>query len=93
MAQNITLMTLSPYSPELNPVENVWPFLRQSRPANRVFDSCETIVDACCVARNGPSEIPDRAASITMRDLVQVNPRCRWYKMFRLSRNKMCFPD
>ena len=27
---NITLLALPPYSPELNPVENVWQFLRQN---------------------------------------------------------------
>ncbi len=49
---NITLLTLPPYSPELNPVENIWQFLRQNRLANRVFDSYETIVAACCEAWN-----------------------------------------
>ena len=39
------------YSPELNPIENIWRLrLRQNRLANRVFDSYDTIVAACCDA-------------------------------------------
>ena len=43
---NITCVPLPPYSPELNPVENLWQYLRQNHLANRVFDSCDAIVDA-----------------------------------------------
>jgi len=28
---NITLLCLPPYSPELNPVENVWEYLRKNK--------------------------------------------------------------
>ena len=74
---NITLLTLPPYSPELNPVENVWQFLRQNRLANRVFDSSDAIVDVCCDvccdAWNAPLAIPERLASITSRNWANVN--------------------
>ena len=46
---NITLFKLPPYSPELNPVENVRQYLRQNQLSNRVFQSYDVIVDACCV--------------------------------------------
>ena len=38
---NISLLPLPPYSPQLNPVENVWQFLRQNQliPAPRDLDS------------------------------------------------------
>ena len=49
---NITLLTLPPYSPELNPIENIWQFLRQNHLANRVFESYDSIVAACCDAWN-----------------------------------------
>ncbi len=32
--ENITLVVRSPYSPELNPVENVWEYLRKNKLAN-----------------------------------------------------------
>ena len=42
---NITLLPLPPYSPELNPVENVWQYLRQNQLSLRVWQDYEAIVD------------------------------------------------
>lgn len=70
---NITLLALPPYSPELNPVENIWQFLRQNRLANRVFDSYDAIINACCEAWNALLAIPERIASITVRDWAQIS--------------------
>jgi len=47
---NISLLHLPPYAPELNPVENLWAFLRSNKLANRVFESYDAILDACCDA-------------------------------------------
>jgi transposase-like protein/transposase len=44
---NITLLALPPYSPELNPVERVWHYLRSHWLANSVFPSLADIMDAC----------------------------------------------
>ena len=74
MPPNITLLPLPPYSPELNPVENIWQFLRQNRLANRLFDNYEAIVDACCEAWNALLASPERITSITSRDWAQVSP-------------------
>ena len=49
---NISLLKLPAYSPELNPVENIWQYLRQNQLSNRVFDCYNAIVDACCDAWN-----------------------------------------
>ena len=46
--RNITLMPLPPRSPELNPLENVWQFLRENWLSNRVFQSYDDILDHCC---------------------------------------------
>ena len=70
---NISLLPLPPYSPELNPVENLWQFLRQNTLANRVFDSYEGIVNVCCDAWNTLLAMPERVASITSRDWAQVS--------------------
>jgi transposase len=48
--QNMTLIFLPSRAPELNPVENVWQYLRQNWLSNRVFDSYEAILDAACQA-------------------------------------------
>jgi len=47
---NITLLPLPPKCPELNSIENVWQFLHDNWFSNRVFRSCDNIVDHCCHA-------------------------------------------
>ena len=47
---NITLLTLPAYAPELNPVENVWQFLRDNWLGDRIFTSYDDILDRCCEA-------------------------------------------
>ena len=44
---NITLLQLPPYSPELNPVERIWHYLRSHWLANSEFRSLADIMDAC----------------------------------------------
>ena len=73
---NITLLHLPPYAPELNPVENIWAFLRSNKLSNRVFDSYDAIVDASCDAWNWLIAQPERITSIASRAYAQVNP-CR----------------
>ena len=65
---NITLMPLPAKAPELNPVENVWQFLRENWLSNRVFRSYEDILDHCCVAWNKLTNQPWRIMSIGLRD-------------------------
>ena len=48
--ENITLLRLPAYAPELNPVENLWEFLRQNLLSHRMWDSYDAIVEACCYA-------------------------------------------
>ena len=47
---NITLMPLPPRSPELNPVENIWQFMRDNWLSNHIFNSYDEIVAICCDA-------------------------------------------
>jgi len=70
---NITLLHLPPYSPELNPVENVWAFLRSNKLSNRVFDTYDDIVDACCDAWNWFTSQPGRITTIASRAYAQVS--------------------
>jgi transposase len=65
---NITLLPLPPRSPELNPVENVWQFMRDNWLSNRVFQSYEDIVALCCDAWNNLIERPWKIMSIGMRE-------------------------
>ena len=70
---NITLITLPPYAPELNPIENVWQFLRSNKLATIVFDDYEDIVDKCCTAWNFFAQDKAAVASITTRKWARVN--------------------
>ena len=70
--ENITLLPLPPYAPELNPVELIWQFLRQNQLSNRVFDGYDAIVDACCSAWNALIAAPQRIASIASRPWARV---------------------
>lgn len=69
---NITLLPLPPYSPELNPVENVWQYLKHNFLNNRVFPSYTDILDACCHAWNRLCADKGRIKSITTRDWVRT---------------------
>ena len=64
---NITIIALPPKSPELNPVENVWQFMRDNWLSNRVFKSYDDLVDHCCQAWNKLVDQPWRIMSIGLR--------------------------
>lgn len=65
---NITLLPLPPRSPELNPQENIWQFLRDNWLSNRIFQSYDDIVAHCCDAWNKLIDQPWRIMSIGLRD-------------------------
>lgn len=70
---NISLLHLPPYCPELNPVENIWQYLRQNFLSNRIFDSYDEIVDACCHAWRALTGLTGQIRQIASRDWVTVN--------------------
>jgi len=47
---NITLVPLPPKCPELNPIENVWQYMRQYWLSNCIFNTHHDIVDHCAEA-------------------------------------------
>ena len=67
MPDNITPILLPSRAPELNPVENVWQYLRQTHLSNRVFHDHDAIIDAGCQAWNRLIESPWKIMSIVMR--------------------------
>ncbi|MEF2548043.1 IS630 family transposase [Aurantimonas sp. E1-2-R+4] len=64
---NITLMPLPPKAPELNPVENLWQFIRDNWLSNRIFQSYDDILDHACRAWRNIEAQPWRIMSIGMR--------------------------
>ena len=69
---NISLLRLPPYAPELNPVENVWEYLRANKLSMLVWDSYDAILRACRDAWNWLIADPKRIASITQRPWASV---------------------
>ena len=65
---NLTLLPLPPRSPELNPVETVWAFMRDNRPSNRLFTSYEDILDHGCEAWAKLANQPWRILTLGLRD-------------------------
>ncbi len=49
---NVTLVPLPPYSPELNPVERVWLYLKEQFLSLRLLNDYGAIVEAACAAWN-----------------------------------------
>jgi hypothetical protein len=49
---NVTLVWLPPYSPQLNPVERIWLFLRERHLSHRLLDTYDAVADALCQAWN-----------------------------------------
>jgi putative transposase len=69
---NITPILLPSRAPKLNPVENIWQYLRGNWLSNRVFDGYDAIIDAACEAWRKLLDKPDTIASIGMRDWAHI---------------------
>ena len=65
---NLSIILLPSRSPELNPVEKVWQYLRQNWLSNRVFETYDDILDAGCNAWNRLIAQPETITSIGSRD-------------------------
>jgi transposase len=70
---NITLLPLPPYSPELNPMENIRDYLRGNKLSRRVWESYEAIVTACKQAWLFLISDVERINSIAHRTWAWVN--------------------
>lgn len=73
LPDNVSLLPLPPYCPELNPTENIWEYLRQNYLANTVFETYDDILDACCDAWNKLAKTKGAIKSIASRSWAEVN--------------------
>lgn len=69
---NLTLLSLPPASPELNPTEQVWQALRDMYLANRCYEDYDDIVRACCDAWNGWVDISDNVKNLCSRSWANL---------------------
>ena len=73
--KNITMILLPSRAPELNPVENIWQYLRQTWLSNRVFKTFEEIIDAACDAWRRLIAQPPTVTSIGSRKWALAGQR------------------
>jgi transposase len=66
---NVTLVPLPPYAPELNPVERVWLYLRERFLSHRLLDDYHAILEACC--RAWRQLTPERLRSLCSYPYIQ----------------------
>lgn len=78
LPDNLRLLFLPPYSPELNPVEHVWEYLRENHFGNDTFPSLDAVGDRLCQGLRALAAQPDLVRSLTCFE---------WLDTIRLSSN------
>ena len=66
--KNITIVFIPPYTPEMNPIEQIWKEIRKMGFRNEVFNSLDNVIDRLCVTICNLSS--DVIKSITGRDWI-----------------------
>jgi transposase len=61
---NLTLIPLPPQCPELNPVENLWHYLRSHHWSNRAYADYDALRQAACDAWHASCLDPDTIRSV-----------------------------
>ena len=70
--KNITIIKLPPYSPELNPMEQVFQQLRKLKLSNACYETYDEIDDACVDAWNSFVNIKNNIKNLALRDWANV---------------------
>jgi putative transposase len=68
--KNIEIIHIPPYTPEMNPIEQIWRELRKSF-RNEVFPTLNKVMDRLCEAIRDLS--PETIKSVTHRDWIMCN--------------------
>ena len=71
--KNITIETIPPYTPEVNPSENMWDEIRESYFYNVGFDSMDAIESKLIEASLFYEKNPELVQSITLWDWMNIN--------------------
>jgi transposase len=70
---NMELAFLPPYSPELNPQEQIWDELREKYFCNRLFRSLQAVIDVAAEGLREMEQSPEAIKSLTQRQWM-LNP-------------------
>lgn len=69
--ENITIIELPAYSPELNPVENLWQYLRSHYWSNRSYKDYDALRQAACDAWQRVCLTDEMIKSICQADYIE----------------------
>jgi hypothetical protein len=62
---NMRLLPLPPYSPELNPAEHVWEYIRENDIRNQIFNALEEVMDTVETSLRHLHHAPEQLRSMT----------------------------
>ena len=68
----VTILKLPPYSPELNPCEQIWQYLKDRYLANKCFTDYNELIDSICKAWNAFAKDINRIVSMCTRSWAKV---------------------
>ena len=71
--KNVTIVPLPPYSPELNPVENLWHYLRSHYWANRIYADYDALRLAAVDAWQRAALDKETVKSVCFAEYAQRN--------------------
>lgn len=69
---NVSMIKRPPYSPELNPIEQVWSWMRQHHLVNRTFKGYDEIVSSVCAVRDSFLSGGERVTNMCTRDWINL---------------------
>lgn len=69
--ENVTLIALPPYSPELNPIENLWHYLKSHHWSNRIHEDYNHLLDAAQSAWEKVCLVPEMIQTICRAPYVE----------------------
>ena len=90
---NLSILYLLPYSPELNPQENIWQYLRQTYLSNKLFETHEDVVDARCKAWTAFLADVGRVNSIATQTGADIGQQFHWLVQAPDQRAEAAAPD
>ena len=73
--ENVSLIGLLPYSPELNPVENLWHYLRSHHWSHRVYQDYEALRDAAAESWRAVCLDPEKIRTDLRRPAISNEPQ------------------
>jgi transposase len=73
--ENVSLIELPPYSPQLNPIENLWHYLRSHHWSNRWYENYDALMEVAIDAWRKVALDPERVKSVCRATYLEPYPQ------------------